>query len=236
MIRWVIGAGETQRFCADVMAHSIRENSSEEVEILHTYDVDRPTYKGYPNPPHYPPDRDTTPFAYVRVWVPEWLGYEGKAIVTDCDMLVLGDAKELWEWPMKDYWVMKSRCTGVLLMDLEACRHMNVLEAFEHMAKKRWAYGDVVAGLCKTPREKLGEIDHRWNAPERRKPDTCLLHYTARSRQPWDFPGQHPEEALWIEWAVKAVEAGAANARDAEELAIWPTLEKALRPAQEANS
>jgi lipopolysaccharide biosynthesis glycosyltransferase len=42
-----------------------------------------------------------TPFTCFRYAIPELMGFQGRAIYTDVDMLCLGDIEELWNWNLK---------------------------------------------------------------------------------------------------------------------------------------
>ncbi len=227
--RWIIGAGETQKFVAEVMEHSIKEHSSIDVDVIHTYDKPRPTWKGYPNPPDYS-SGDPTPFSFVRIWAPELCGYEGRVIVTDCDMLVFGDARELWETDMGECCAMQARCTAVLLLNCERCQHWSASEAIDRMKKSEWSYSDAIQHLCKTPPEHKGRLDENWNSYEQfTEGKTKLLHYTRRLTQPWDFPGKNKLEHVWIDWAIQAIKAGEADPADAERtIALWPKIKAKL--------
>ena len=72
--------------------HSLRENSSEELDIVWMRQSDDPnSYWGCWQTHTWP-----TPFSGFRWGIPEYCNFEGRAIYTDCDMINFKDITELY--------------------------------------------------------------------------------------------------------------------------------------------
>src|SRR5262245_55153385 len=96
MLRIFIGYDTREAECADVLAYSLRKHASIPIDVrylkLSELDFDRP--------------RDplqSTEFTYTRFLVPWLCHYDGKAIFMDCDMLCVGDVKELADLDMSPF-------------------------------------------------------------------------------------------------------------------------------------
>ena len=93
-LRIFIGFDSREAECSDVLAYSLRAHSSIPLDIrylrLAELDLDRP---GDP--------LQSTEFTYTRFLVPHLCGFRGKAVFMDCDMLCLGDIKELDDLDMR---------------------------------------------------------------------------------------------------------------------------------------
>ena len=94
-LRIFIGWDSREPECADVLRYSLEKHSSIPLDIrylkLPELDFDRP----------WDP-LQSTEFTYTRFLVPSLCDYQGKAVFMDCDMLCLGDIRELDELPMED--------------------------------------------------------------------------------------------------------------------------------------
>lgn len=193
MIRHFIGYDPRESATYSVLAHSIQAHASEPVAIIplqlsqlakiHTRER---------NP------LQSTDFSFTRFLVPHLAGYEGWAIFTDCDMLLLDDIAKLWALRDDRYAVMcvkhehhptesekflgavqtkyeKKNWTSVMLFNCAKCtaltpEYVNTASGLE-LHQFKWLASD----------ELIGEIPHRWNhlvdydAPN---PDVSLVHYT----------------------------------------------------------
>jgi len=222
--RVVIASGPCTRISALVAEHSIRKYTKD-VEIIHTWDKDRPTAFGHPVPDKMPltdanrkenypdpPKADPTEFSFVRLWVPELCGKSGKAIYMDSDQILMADITEMWNLSMGQHAVLQFRDTSVLLIDCEKCAGWNAWDVALR-CKKRNAYGPEIMTLDNEPRIGMGPQE--WNMPDRYDSNTKLLHYTKRQTQPgMTMPGSHRFEAPWYQLLGECVEQGIVKAEE----------------------
>ena len=93
MLKIFIGWDSGQAEPANVLKYSLEKHSSIPLDIrflkLQELDFNRPL-----------DPLQSTEFTYSRFLVPHLCGYESKAIFIDCDMLCLGDIKELYDLDM----------------------------------------------------------------------------------------------------------------------------------------
>jgi len=156
-----IGISERFRIVEGMTERSIREHTSAPVEITHLY-----------------PEIESgcTGFSDVRYSI-------RYGIYLDCDMIVLGDIAELWNYRQADRFVcMKDGSTEVAVID---CKHFCTNKREQYMLPK----------VCNIPPE--------WNVEDRVTPDAKLVHYTNLDTQPWFF--NHPDKQaveLYQKWAM----------------------------------
>ena len=192
-IRVFIGFDPREDVAFSVLAHSIHRRSSQPVTITPVMlsqlgDV----YRRARNP------LQSTEFSFSRFLTPFLCGYEGWAIFTDCDMLVLDDIARLWALRDERYAVQvvkhvhvpkedvkflgavqtkyeKKNWSSVMLMNCARCtaltpEYVNTATGLE-LHQFKWLRDDAL----------IGEIPSRWNhlvgydAPRR---DAALVHYT----------------------------------------------------------
>ena len=183
--RVFIGFDSREAECSDVLAYSLRAHSSIPLDIryldLRRLDFDRP--------------RDplqSTEFTYTRFLVPHLCGYQGKAVFMDCDMLCLGDIKELDELDMSgltlrvvkhDYQptaatkmdgkaqtvYSRKNWSSLMLMN---CGRLG-LWTKETVETQSGAYLHRFQGI---PDEEIGEIPKTWNTLDWMDADTKLVH------------------------------------------------------------
>ncbi|MBM81979.1 MAG: hypothetical protein CMJ78_15520 [Planctomycetaceae bacterium] len=202
-----IGWDPREAECADVLAYSLRKHSSIEFEIsylkLEDLEFDRP---------HDP--LQSTEFTYTRFLVPSLCGFQGKAIFMDCDMLCLGDIRELAELPMDDLAlrVVKHdhRPTETTKMDgrpqtVYPRKNWSSLMLMNCEKLGIWtkpvvetASGAYLHRFQDIPDELIGELPKTWNTLDWMDESTKLIHYT--SGGPW-FPecANHPHANIWRE-------------------------------------
>ena len=140
----------------------------------------------------------STDFSFTRFLVPDLCNYEGWAIFTDCDMLVLDDIAKLWALRDERYAIQvvkhehvpsedtkflnavqtkyqKKNWSSVMLFNNSKCKaltadYVNRATGLE-LHQFKWLEND----------DLIGEIPHQWNhlvgydAP---RPDASLVHYT----------------------------------------------------------
>jgi len=230
--RIAIAAGKSDAPVAKILAHTIEKNASGPVEIVHTYDLPRPFNKGYPSPPVYPKTKDPTPFSFVRAWLPKLFEYEGRAIYTEVDQLCFGDIYDVWNAPMNGHPVVAPpNGSSFFMVDCSAV-DWDVDELIAKLRKGEGNYRWIVGLLCGTLKKETMTLPKTWNSLDRYEPGvTKLLHYTARQRQPWHFPGKHPHENVWVAALISALNAEVVSKDEVNQLAIWPTVKRARAKA-----
>ena len=90
MIRVFIGYDKSETVAFHVLAHSIVMRSSEPVSVTGLVLNQLPLWRERD-------ERQSTDFAFSRFLVPSMCAFKGWAIFMDCDMLCLGDIKELYD-------------------------------------------------------------------------------------------------------------------------------------------
>jgi len=210
-LRIFIGWDSREPECADVLRYSLEKHSSIPLDIrylkLPELDFDRP----------WDP-LQSTEFTYTRFLVPSLCDYQGKAVFMDCDMLCLGDIRELDELPMEDLAlrVVKHdhRPTEKTKMDgkvqtvyprknWSSLMLMNCAEL--GLWRKRvveMASGAYLHRFQEIPDEKIGEIPKTWNTLDWMDEQTRLIHYT--SGGPWfEEHRDHPFGAIWRDYEAE---------------------------------
>lgn len=140
---------------------------------------------------------DLQSFSPLRMMVPQLMGYQGRALVTDPDVFSVGaDVLELLESDMGGKAVICRNlpaehgggagkwATSVMLLDcakLTAWRWDEQIDAMfaSRLDYKRWIQ------LADEPQHTIGELPEVWNSFDKLEADTRLLHMTERLTQPW---------------------------------------------------
>ncbi len=192
MLRIFIGWDSREAECADVLAASLRKHSSIPLDIrylkLSELDLNRPD-----------DPLQSTEFTYTRFLVPYLCNYQGKAVFMDCDMLCLGDIRELDDLNMTGLALRvvkhdhrplaKTKMDGkvqtayprknwssLMLMNCEKLK----LWSNEVVETQTGAY---LHRFQDIPDEMIGEIPKTWNTLDWMDENTKLVHYT--SGGPW---------------------------------------------------
>lgn len=207
-LRIFIGFDSREAECSDVLAYSLRAHSSVPLDIrylkLAELDFDRP---GDP--------LQSTEFTYTRFLVPSLCGYRGKAVFMDCDMLALGDIKELDDLPMDglalrvvkhDYAPAETVKMDGKAQTTYPRKNWSSLMLMNCAELGLWtrrvvetATGAYLHRFQDIPDERIGEIPDTWNVLDRMDGRTKLVHYT--SGGPWfEQCRDHPYGAAWLEW------------------------------------
>lgn len=126
-----------------------------------------------------------TPFTYLRYMVPWLMGFKGKAIFLDADIVVRGDIADLMLEAQGDHavWCVKHKAkferTSVMVFD---CAHgankvltpQYVQENHKTLPKFSWLDG--------YDSDLIGDLPHEWNhlvMYDEPNPDAKLIHFTA---------------------------------------------------------
>lgn len=158
MIPIYIGISDRFKEIEGLTENSILENTSAEVQITHLY------------PKH---EAGCTGFTNVRYQIEH-------GIYLDCDMLILGDIAELWEYRQKGKFVcMRDGSSEVAVID---CRHNCKTKQDESLIPK----------ACVIPDEWNVE-DYKY-FPDKPLPEVIKnFHFTSLGTQPWFYDHPHQE-------------------------------------------
>jgi hypothetical protein len=199
----VIHTNDKQMLGALVSAHSIRRNTRTpdafDVRIVHANEFPELQERGHSllrggHVRPWDPD-DLQSFTPVRFAIPELLGYEGLAVVTDPDVFAVGDVAELfsrdlhgkaiWCTPRPGYHkITDPLATSVMLLDCAKLKHWRFAEDLEALWRHEVDYLDWI-NLKRESLETIGLLEPEWNDFDRLTPATKLLHNTKRRTQPW---------------------------------------------------
>jgi len=199
----VIHTNDKQMLGALVSAHSYRRNSRTpdafDVRIVNANEFPELQEKGHTlvrggHERTWDPD-DLQSFTPIRFAIPEMLGFEGLALVTDPDVFAVGDVAELFNRDLegKAIWcrprpgydnITDPLATSVMLLDNSKLKHWR----FPEDLKALWAHEVDYLDWINLKREDLGTIgllEPEWNDFDHLTPKTKLLHNTKRRTQPW---------------------------------------------------
>jgi hypothetical protein len=165
------------------------------------------------DPPQGSENRPGTAFSFQRFMVPQLAGYRGRALYLDCDQIVFADIGRAFDRPMQGQavlptdtgnpWLRKPQLrSSVMLLD---CGRLDwdVHRLVADLDAGRTGY----AQLFTLPQYRQC-LPARWNSPDRYWPGwTALLHYTAKSKQPW-LHHRHPLAKHWFRYLFQALDAG----------------------------
>ena len=223
-IRHIICCSEVERVPALVLRYTILKHASRDCDVRLSYEI------GAFNPPTMTgPNRPRTNFSYHRFCAPKLLGYEGRVIVTDSDMLVFADEAEIFDAPMEfgELYDRGGRTPhpNDNINVLSACPfgkpHQNGSVMVVDCAKVKWDVDDISARISKGTLDygrlmrledigvRWAPVDHNWNCLDVRTPQTKLCHFTDMGRQPWKHGrSAHPHSDLWFKALAEAMDAG----------------------------
>ncbi len=198
VVRIFVGAHEHELLALKVLEYSIVRHTDLAVAVR---TVDN-TLAPMPADPRFAP---YTRFSYGRFAIPKLVGYRGRAIYMDSDMLVFRDIAEVWNTAFDGAKILiekqtrrsrkRGRSTAFMMMDCAALR---------------WEPEEIIAGLgVHYDYEQLMSIDPLledgdlrdglplgWNSLDRMNDETRLLHFTRVKTQPWVVPPPSPRSAV----------------------------------------
>lgn len=198
-----IHTNDKQMVGALVSAHSYRRNSrspdSFEVRILRAEDYPELQQTGRTllrggHERAWDPD-DLQSFTPLRYAIPDEMGHQGLALVTDPDVFAVGDVAELftrdlegkaiWCRPRPGYSkITDPLATSVMLLDCARLPHWRWREDMAALFEHRIDYLDWI-NLKREDLATIGLLEPEWNDFDHLTPKTKLLHNTKRRTQPW---------------------------------------------------
>jgi len=198
-----IHTNSKQMLGALVSAHSYRRNSRDpdafDVCIIRAEDVEELQVTGRTmlrggHEREWDPN-DLQSFTPLRYSVPDRVGHEGLAVVTDPDVFAVGDVGELftrdlggkaiWCRPRPGYdKITDPLATSVMLLDCSKLPHWRFQQQLEALWSHRIDYLDWI-NLRLEDLDTIGLLEPDWNDFDRLTERTKLLHNTKRRTQPW---------------------------------------------------
>jgi hypothetical protein len=140
---------------------------------------------------------DLQSFSPLRRMVPQMMGYQGRALVTDPDVFSAGgDVLDLLEGDMGGSSVVCRNlpaekgggagawATSVMLLDCARLTHWRWDEQVDAMFAGTLDYKPWIQLADQDP-QTIGELPEVWNSFDKLETDTRLLHMTERLTQPW---------------------------------------------------
>jgi uncharacterized protein len=141
-----------------------------------------------------------TGFTNYRFAIPEFAGFEGRAIYNDADQVYLTDPAHLFDTPMDKagFLSINDRDTSVMLIDCQRMAQVWNAHDVRRLSRKALEARARSASLW-------GDLDDGWNARDNEyvPGHSHLVHFTTLHTQPWrPFPGQfvyfdNPTGQLW---------------------------------------
>ena len=214
----VIGGGEEDKIPALVTEYSIKSRCPVDVDVVQTFDKDRPMMLVHRNP---------TLFSLVRWWIPELRDFQGRAIYLDSDMVVLDDIRKLFHTPMTTRAVLRTPDPSVMLINCEheGVKHWDAFKIRDQVDANEYTYHTMWGSTNFTALEHLGALDDVWNHRDTyEKGVTKNLHYTALSRQPWRVGSEHPHERIWTKDLLAAIDEGFIPAEELPESPFFDNI------------
>lgn len=205
VIKVFVGASEVEWLPAQVLAHSIYRRTKRDVEVVSLCDVNIPIPM-----PKDPTQRPVTNFSFQRFLIPQALGYQGKGIYLDSDMICRGDIGELWDHPFAEgMHVQMCPCWSSACMLIDSKCGWSIAGLVSLIDTRVMTYNKLMKvvplGEC------VASLPQVWNAMDRPGPMDVehgkILHYTNMDTQPWLKRG-HVNGALWSSELLDAIAQG----------------------------
>lgn len=210
-IRIFIGTDDTQELGARIFEYSVRRHTDADVVFDRMPNVTWPYPK---DPKNYP----GTNFSFHRFAIPKLVGYKGRALYVDADMLVLRDIRELWNMPFDGAAVLcaassepgkRRRQLSVMLLDCDNLDWDVDKIITEGLDGGKFTYDQLIYDLAIEPGDRVRDsLPPQWNSLEKYEPGkTGLIHYTELVRQPWLSP-RNRNGWLWLSYLQDAIKDG----------------------------
>ena len=207
-----VGADRSQLLAVPVLEHSIRRHTSMNIKLRSMDDVVLPDPKDVRQ-------GKRTGFSFTRFAIPQLMGYKGRAIYLDADMLVFRDFRELWNLPFNSAKIiiqeelpdqaqkqdkpgaLKKRVKqcSVMLLDCEALSDWDPVKIIEGLDGK-YTYQDLLYDMCILDESEISYgVPFEWNSLEYYEAGkTGLIHWTDMNTQPWVYVN-NPTGYLFLE-------------------------------------
>ena len=200
-----VHTNDKQKLGAVLATHMLRRQSREpgnfDVRLIEHRDhpflatqEGRPYLRGGQRQPWL--NDDLQSFTPLRFLPPELMGFQGRALVIDPDVLAVGDVVELFARDMQGKAIMcrthhgmKAAVRGrfassVMLLDCGRLRHWRPEAQFGELFTGKRDYRRWL-GLEDEDAQTIGPLEPEWNDFDRLTDQTKMLHLTRRLTQPW---------------------------------------------------
>jgi len=219
-----VGTDRSQRLGVRALEYSIAKNTQRPFTLRSLESVQLPQ-------PRDLRQVQRTGFSFSRFAIPQLMGFKGKALYMDADMLVFKDIGLLWDTPFNGKKMLvqadsshstssspgllekfrpqkqRPKQSSVSLLD---CERLN-WHAEEIIAglDGKYTYSELMSDLCILSEKELGyTIPYQWNSLEYWDSSTCNIHYTDMQTQPWVY-ANNKHGGLWVD-VLKEMLAGGA--------------------------
>lgn len=206
-----VGSDRSQLLAVRVLEHSIARHTTLAIRLRSMHDLELPD-------PRDPRQGKRTGFSFTRFAIPRLMGYQGRAVYLDADMLVFRDFRELFGLPFDGAKIIiqegppptekklaaagapaqRAKQCSVMLLDCAALDWDP--EAIIAGLDGRYTYEQLLFEMCVLPEAEISyAVPFAWNSLEVYEPGrTGLIHYTDMHTQPWVHAG-NANGHLWLD-------------------------------------
>jgi len=217
-----VGADRSQFLAVLVLEHSIKRHTRLNIKLRSMQDIVLPDPKDIRQ-------QKRTGFSFARFAIPQLMGYKGRAVYLDADMLVFRDFRELWNLPFGGAKIiiqeelpakaqnqakpgaLKKRIKqcSVMLLDCEALKDWDPVRIIEGL-DGQYTYQELLYEMCILDESEINYgVPFEWNSLEYYEPGkTGLIHFTDMNTQPWVY-ANNPNGYLFHEELRVMLENGA---------------------------
>jgi hypothetical protein len=130
---------------------------------------------------------DLQSFTMTRFMPPEFMGFEGRALVIDPDIFALSDISALIDIDLGTAVIAACKKnpwdTSVMVLDCAKLSHWKISNMLDAIATGTRTYEDIAQ--LRDEKTGIKEIPRIWNNLDTLTPGTKMLHTTMRLTQPW---------------------------------------------------
>ena len=217
-----VGSDRSQLLAVTVLEHSIKRYTDLNIKLRSMHDVVLPG-------PSDIRQSKRTGFSFARFAIPRLMGYKGRAVYLDADMLVFRNFRELWNLPFGGAKIiiqedlpgkaqnqakpgaLKKRVKqcSVMLLDCEALKDWDPVRIIEGL-DGQYTYQELLYEMCILDESEINYgVPFEWNSLEHYEPGkTGLIHFTDMNTQPWVY-ANNPNGYLFHEEIRVMLENGA---------------------------
>ena len=126
-------------------------------------------------------------FTLSRFMAPELMGYSGRALVIDPDILALEDVRPLFTLDLQDNPIAACRRhdgweSSVMLLDCAKLSHWRIADILKDLRTLRSDYYELITLKAE---QGVLELPSVWNSRDQIVPEIKMLHMTQVLTQPW---------------------------------------------------
>ncbi len=205
-IKIYLGTETGQWLTSEVLKSSIRRRTKADVEFYETRIF-----------PLHIKSRVNIGLSLYRFYIPEAVGFSGKAIYMDAQALCLGNIEELFDLELKDVGALArsidalhtARYTNVMLLNCENLKNWKIREWTKLIDKDPALLREYTGVTSRSPIAKdFGDLPKEWNALDLNEyKNGKILFFNDLSSQPW-LNKDHPQHKLYMDELNYAQEQG----------------------------